>query len=83
MAINPPDGLPADGDGNDSAAGWAALPRRRGGMNRSIGLEARPELRDRETYYADLRYAVHTQSRYPGINGSGTWTPPFLPDTWT
>jgi hypothetical protein len=25
--------------------------------------EARPELRDRETYYAELRFAVHCQSR--------------------
>jgi hypothetical protein len=27
------------------------------------GAEARPELRDRETYYAELRFAVHCQSR--------------------
>ena len=26
-------------------------------------VEARPELRDRETYYAELRFAVHCQSR--------------------
>jgi hypothetical protein len=29
----------------------------------SSGAEARPELRDRETYYAELRFAVHCQSR--------------------
>jgi hypothetical protein len=27
------------------------------------GQPARPELRDRETYYAELRFAVHCQSR--------------------
>ena len=26
-------------------------------------VEARPELRDRETYYAELRFAVHCQSQ--------------------
>jgi hypothetical protein len=72
---HPEDGLPAS-DGGDE---YAPLPSRRGGMSHSIRLEARPELRDRETYYGELRYAVHCQSR--SIT-PGTWAP-HVPDTWT
>jgi hypothetical protein len=55
-------------------------------MNRQVSLEARAEIRDRETYYTELRYAVHCQSRSAPL-GSGTWAPatwsPHIPDTWT
>jgi len=68
---HPAEGLPSGDE--------PALPRRRSGISRTVTLEARPELRDRETYYAQLRYAVHCQSR--DIHGVG-WTP-NAPDTWT
>ena len=58
MASSCPDeGLPAD-EGGDHRVG---LPFRSGGH--PAHTEARAELRDRETYYADLRFAVHCQSR--------------------
>ena len=60
MASSCPDeGLPAN-EGGDHRAG---LPFRSGGNNRPAHTEARAELRDRETYYAELRFAVHCQSR--------------------
>jgi hypothetical protein len=57
-------------------------------MTRHVSLEARAEIRDRATYYTELRYAVHCQSRSaPGTLGSGSWAPatwaPHVPDTWT
>ncbi len=59
MASNyPDDGLP-DEDGDFRAD----LPFRTGGTSRPAHTEARAELRDRETYYAELRFAVHCQSR--------------------
>src|SRR3954447_4490002 len=60
VASNYPDeGLPANEGGDYSAA----LPFRSGGNSRPAHTEARAELRDRETYYAELRFAVHCQSR--------------------
>ena len=60
MASNYPDeGLPANEGGDYSAD----LPFRTGGTSRPAHTEARAELRDRETYYAELRFAVHCQSR--------------------
>ena len=50
-------------EGADSAA---ALPFRETGAGRPGPMtptEARAEVRDRETYYAELRFAVHCQSR--------------------
>jgi hypothetical protein len=41
----------------------ADLPSRTGGTGYPAHTEARAELRDRETYYAELRFAVHCQSR--------------------
>lgn len=70
---HPDDGLPAN-DGDE----YIPLPSRRGSLSRSVRLEARPELRDRATYYGELRYAVHCQSR----SAPGTWAP-HVPDTWT
>ena len=60
MASNYPDeGLPANEDGDFRAD----LPFRTGGTDHPAHTEARAELRDRETYYAELRFAVHCQSR--------------------
>ena len=60
MASNYPDeGLPAN-EGGDFRAD---LPFRSGGTGHPAHTEARAELRDRETYYAELRFAVHCQSR--------------------
>jgi hypothetical protein len=60
VASNYPDeGLPANEDGNFRAD----LPFRTGGTDHPAHTEARAELRDRETYYAELRFAVHCQSR--------------------
>jgi hypothetical protein len=54
-------------DGDRSADEGADLPSdlpfRTGGTSRPAHTEARAELRDRETYYAELRFAVHCQSR--------------------
>ena len=59
MASSRPDeGLPGDGGGDR-----ADLPFRPGGNRHSAHTEARAEVRDRETYYAELRFAVHCQSR--------------------
>ena len=59
MASNDPDeGLPASEDGDFRAN----LPSRTG-TSHPAHTEARAELRDRETYYAELRFAVHCQSR--------------------
>jgi hypothetical protein len=55
----PDDGLPANEDGDFRAD----LPSRTGGTGYQAHTEARAELRDRETYYAELRFAVHCQSR--------------------
>ena len=60
MASNCPDeGRPAN-EGGDHRAG---LPFRSGGHRYPAHTEARAEVRDRETYYADLRFAVHCESR--------------------
>jgi len=60
VASNFPDeGLPAN-EGGDYRAD---LPFRTGGNSHPAHAEARAELRDRETYYAELRFAVHCQSR--------------------
>ena len=60
MASSCPDeGLPAN-EGGDHRAD---LPVRSGGSSYPAHTEARAELRDRETYYAELRFAVHCQSR--------------------
>ena len=55
----PDEGLPAN-EGGDHRAD---LPFRSGGNSHPAYTEARAELRDRETYYAELRFAVHCQSR--------------------
>ena len=78
VASNYPDeGVPANEDGDFRAD----LPSRLGGTSRPAHTEARAELRDRETYYAELRFAVHCQSRsIPAPraaldnDGSDAWT---------
>jgi hypothetical protein len=56
----PDEGQSASDDGDSGAR----LPfRTGGGPEHHAPVEARPELRDRETYYAELRFAVHCQSR--------------------
>ena len=60
MASSRPDeGRPA----NESGDHRADLPSRPAGNRHPAPTEARAELRDRETYYAELRFAVHCQSR--------------------
>jgi hypothetical protein len=49
---------------DEGADSRAALPFRETGASRPTHhTEARAEVRDRETYYAQLRFAVHGQSR--------------------
>jgi hypothetical protein len=73
----PDEGLPAN-EGRDHHAG---LPFRSGGSSHPAHTEARAEVRDRETYYAQLRFAVHCQSRSIPVpraalddQESGGWT---------
>jgi hypothetical protein len=60
VASSCPDEGPPANEGGDHHAG---LPFRSGGTSHPAHTEARAELRDRETYYAELRFAVHCQSR--------------------
>ena len=60
MASSCPDEGPPANEGGDHRAD---LPFRSGGNSRPAHTEARAELRDRETYYAELRFAVHCESR--------------------
>jgi hypothetical protein len=51
---------------DDGAESCDRLPIRETGADRldpRTPIEARAEVRDRETYYAELRFAVHCQSR--------------------
>ena len=78
---HPDEGLSASDDG-DSAA---ELLFRTGGTERTTPAEARPELRDRETYYTELRFAVHCQSRSipqprAALDDQGTDKPKRRPD---
>jgi hypothetical protein len=72
---------------SDDGEGRRKLPfRAGGGAGHSAHTEARAELRDRETYYAELRFAVHCQSRSTSTDaipapraglddlGADTWT---------
>ena len=87
MASNYPEEGRSASEGGDEPV---RLPFRSGGSGHPAQTEARAELRDRETYYTELRFAVHCQSRShpsvgsaPGIpvprtslddRGSDTWT---------
>jgi len=76
------DGQPPD-EGADSGA---ALPFRETGAGRPAApTEARAEVRDREAYYAELRFAVHGQSRSippprAALDDQETDTPKRRPD---
>ena len=60
------------------------LPFRAGGSEHPEHTEARAELRDRETYYAELRFAVHCQSRSANaIPAPRTDLDALAADTWT
>jgi len=80
VASNYPDeGRPKGAGSGDEPA---RLPFCGGGPDQPAYAEARAELRDRETYYAELRFAVHCQSRSipaprAGLDDleSGPWTP--------
>jgi hypothetical protein len=51
---------------DDGAESYDRLPFREAAVGRPVPMtpiEARAEVRDRETYYAELRFAVHCQSR--------------------
>ncbi len=53
-----------EGQSPDKAASSPdRLPVREPAVDRHRPIEARAEVRDRETYYAELRFAVHCQSR--------------------
>jgi hypothetical protein len=67
----PGEGLSASDDGGERAR----LPFRTSGAAHPAHTEARAELRDRETYYEELRLAVQRQSRLSTRQGH--------PDTWT
>jgi hypothetical protein len=62
----PDEGLPSS-EGGDSSAELPSRAFRSDGTERPAHTEthsvARAELRDRETYYAELRFAVYGQSR--------------------
>ncbi len=73
----PEEGRSASDDGESRPK----LPFRAGGSDHPAYTEARAELRDRETYYAELRFAVHCQSRSADAipaprtdPGADTWT---------
>ena len=60
MASSCPDEGRSANEGGDHRAD---LPFRSGGSSHPAHTEARAELRDRETYYTELRFAVHCESR--------------------
>lgn len=60
MASKYEDEGPSRDEGAESSA---RLPIRETSAGRLVPIEARAEVRDRETYYAELRFAVHCQSR--------------------
>ena len=76
-----------EGQSPDEAPDYgAALPSRQTGAGRPMTpIEARAEVRDRETYYAELRFAVHCQSRSippprAALDDQETDTPKRRPD---
>ena len=74
-----------DGQSPDEGTGSSErLPYRETGAGRQAPIEARAEVRDRETYYAELRFAVHCQSRSTGaIPAPRTGPDDQGADTWT
>ena len=69
---------------SDDGEGRPLLPFRPGGSDHPAHTEARAELRDRETYYAELRFAVHCQNQSPDtIPAPRTDLDGLGADTWT
>ena len=70
---------------SDDGEGRRELPSRASGdAGRPAHTEARAELRDRETYYTELRFAVHCQSRSTGpIPAPRSGLEDLGADTWT
>jgi hypothetical protein len=67
VSSNYPDECGSAGEDADSCT---RLPFRAGGPDRAAHAEARAELRDRETYYTELRTAVLAQTGpIPGRTG--------------
>jgi hypothetical protein len=71
------------GESGDSGDSRSELPSRADRPKPAPHTEARAELRDRETYYAELRLAVQSQSRFfprprAALDdyGADTWTRP-------
>jgi hypothetical protein len=71
---------------DEGADSVARLPFREAAAGRPAApLEARAEVRDRETYYTELRFAVHCQSRSiplprAALDNQETDTPKRRPD---
>jgi len=70
---------------DEGAESSARLPFRETGAGRQAPAEARAEVRDRDTYYAELRFAVHCQSRSiplprAALDDQETDTPQRRPD---
>jgi hypothetical protein len=71
---------------DEGADSVARLPFRETAVGRPAApLEARAEVRDRETYYTELRFAVHCQSRSiplprAALDNQETDTPKRRPD---
>jgi hypothetical protein len=78
VASNYPEEGRSANEGGDEPA---KLPFRSGGSDHPAYTEARAEVRDRETYYAELRFAVHCQSR--SIPAPRTAPDDLEPGTWT
>jgi len=70
---------------DEGADSGASLPSRETRAGRPAPTEARAEVRDRETYHAELRFAVHRQSRSiplprAALDDRDTDTPKRRPD---
>jgi hypothetical protein len=87
LASNYPAEGRSAGEGGDEPVRPAGLPSRAAGPGRQRDAEARAELRDRQAYYADLRLAVHGQSRSqpvaPRLPAPRAPLGDRRPDTWT
>jgi hypothetical protein len=77
VSSNRPDEWRQASEGADSRA---SLPVRAGSPDRATSPQARAELRDRETYYAELRSAVKGEMT---DGESGDDMAVRLGDTWT
>ena len=86
----PAEGQSASEGEGEGGAEPGQLPFRVDGPDHSRYVEARAELRDRETYYIELRLAVHCQSRSQAADPAAPVSPAprvplddSRPDTWT